>query len=410
MEAIETHVPASTNLISTDPLPQALKAFDPVMGGEGRNADLPLHYGWLADEQDKYEDGGGFAYLGRIGVVKVAGADRLTWLTSLFSQVLTGLGSDGSVEALLLDPQGRIEHQVAATDDGETTWLITDAEKAPALAEFLESMKFMMRVEITDESANYRAISTDNENQQTSDALRTWVDDHGGRVWVDPWPGVVEGGARYFLDEPPKAKHPGSDHDFRLYTVPKGEVGPFVEKATSEPLGLVPVGILAVEAARVSAWRPLIGTEVDERTMPAELDLLRSAVHLEKGCYRGQESVARIINLGRPPRRLVFLHLDGSGEGLPEIGDAVTLNDRQVGHVTSVAEHWELGPIALALVKRNLKEDAQVKVGGVDGAQQVIVPVEGKSDHSPEQRPGAGLRRIPTGKRDIRTVGPGAGK
>lgn len=408
MESIETHVPPASNFLGADPLPPELQTEKLVLAEDGAHAGLPLHYGWLADEQEKFEEGRGFAYLGRIGVVEISGADRLTWLTSLFSQVLTDLGPDRSVEALLLDPQGRIEFQVAATDDGETTWLATALEAAGALAEFLQSMKFMMDVQITDVSANYRALATDSEDPNTFIALAQWSREHGGRVWVDPWPGVTEGGARYFLGEGESERHPADEHRFRLYLLPKDEVGPFVKEATKE--GMVPVGYLAAEAARVDAWRPLASAEVDDRTMPAELDLLRSAVHLEKGCYRGQESVARIVNLGRPPRRLVFLHLDGSGEALPEPGDPVMQGDRQVGHVTSVAEHWVSGPVALALVKRNLKEDAPLKAGGADAGQQVIVPVDGKSDRAPETRPGAGLRRLATDRKDIRTMGPGAGR
>ena len=143
--------------------------------------------------------------------------------------------------------------------------------------------------------------------------------------------------------------------------------------------------------------------------MPSELDWLRTAVHLGKGCYCGQESVARIVNLGKPPRRLVFLQLDGSGEALPEPGAAVEYGGRQVGVITSVARHWEMGPIALALVKRNLDPTAAVMVGGVDAVQELIIPVEGRSDHSPAERPGTGLKKLDAGKRDIRTRGPGAG-
>ncbi len=167
------------------------------------------------------------------------------------------------------------------------------------------------------------------------------------------------------------------------------------------------VGLLAANAERVAAWRPLPGSEVDERTLPAELDWLRTAVHLNKGCYSGQESVARIINLGRPPRRLTFLQLDGSGELLPEPGAVVELNGRQVGVLTSVANHFEMGPIGLALLKRNLDPAAQLQVGGVDALQELIVPVDGRSDHAPTARPGAGLKRLDPGKRDIRTRGPG---
>ena len=129
---------------------------------------------------------------------------------------------------------------------------------------------------------------------------------------------------------------------------------------------------------RIAAWRPRFGTEVDEKTIPHELDWLRSAVHLSKGCYRGQETVAKVHNLGHPPRRLVMLHLDGSDAVLPSEGDDVVLDDKTVGRVTSVGRHYELGPIALAVIKRNTDPEATltVPVGDtiVAAAQEIIVP------------------------------------
>lgn len=389
----------------TQNLPAAVLAKKPVLAPDGAQEGLPLHFGWPADEQDTFERGEGFAYLGIVGVVTVSGPDRLSWLTTLSSQILTGLTPGDSKETLLLDPQGRVTFQMAVVDDGEKTWLLTENRFARELAEFLKSMQFMLRVEVTDVSADYRGVFTAAQDPTLAKAASDWVGEHGGVAWLDPWPGVEEGGARYFL-----GKHPGQNAQFRIYVVPSSQSDPFIRFLEGEGGGrLAPVGLLAAEATRVAAWRPLRGTEVDDRTMPSEVDWLRSAVHLTKGCYCGQESVARIINLGKPPRRLVFLQLDGSVQVLPEPGAPVELNGRQVGVITSVARHWEMGPIALALVKRTLDPEAPLKVEGVDAQQEVIVTVEGKSDHSPEQRPGAGLRRLDPGKRDIRTRGPGAG-
>src|SRR5208282_2421567 len=101
------------------------------------------------------------------------------------------------------------------------------------------------------------------------------------------------------------------------------------------------------------------------------------AVHLTKGCYRGQETVARVHNLGHPPRRLVFLDLDGSADRLPAHGDPVELDGTVVGFTGSAARHYELGPIGLALVKRTVPVDATLLAGsgvGVAAAQEVIVP------------------------------------
>ncbi len=387
-----------------------LQATRPVVAPDGHREGLPLHYGWPADEQDVFEGGRGFAYLGEIGVVTVTGPDRLSWLTTLSSQTFADLKPGDCIESLLLDAQGRVIFQMAALDDGETTWLFTERMYASELADFLQSMQFMLRVEVRNVSQDYLGFLTANQSEASAEHLTQWLQNVGGQAWRDPWPTVVTGGAQYFQGE-----HPGHRTRFRLYVCPKADVDAFVEfMLTSKPAGedeepLQAVGLLAAEATRVAAWRPLRSMEVDERTLPAELDWLRTAVHLEKGCYRGQESVARIVNLGKPPRRLVFLQLDGSAENLPQHGDAVTYQGRQVGVITSVGRHWEMGPIALALVKRNLSPDAQVMAGGVDAAQEVIVPVDGRSDHAPKTRPGAGLKRLDPGKRDIRTRGPGAG-
>lgn len=397
-----SEVEASGALVPQN-LPAALAAKKPVLAPDGPHAGLPLHFGWPADEQDTFERGEGFAYLGIIGVVTVSGPDRLSWLTTLSSQVLTGLTPGDSKETLLLDPQGRVTFQMGVVDDGGKTWLLCEPQFAGELAKFLTSMQFMLRVEITDVSASYRAILTSAQELPAAQHLSDWVRSRGGVTWLDPWPGVEEGGARYFT-----GNHPGQDAQFRIFVVPEDQADPLIQFCGGEG-GLAPIGLLAAEATRVAAWRPLRGFEVDERTMPSEVDWLRSAVHLTKGCYCGQESVARIINLGKPPRRLVFLQLDGSPQTLPQPGATVEFNGRKVGVLTSVARHWEMGPIALALVKRTLDPQAPLKVEGVDANQEVIVTVEGKSDHSPQQRPGAGLRRLDPGKRDIRTRGPGAG-
>lgn len=389
-------------------VPWSVAAADPVLAEDGIFAGLPLHFGWPADEQEAFEEGRGLAYLGQLGLVRVSGADRLSWLTTLSSQIVSDLVPGASKELLLLDAQGRIQFAAGVVDDGDAAFLVTQAEFAERLADFLRSMQFMLRVQVDDVSADYVGFATDNEDQATAALNAVLVDSLGGLVWHDSWPAVVEGGAAY-------ARGPHPESDFRIYVVPSQAADRFVDGFAVDPGrpngepgdGVRMVGLLAAEATRVAAWRPLPGSEVDEKAMPAELDWLRTAVHLNKGCYCGQESVARIINLGKPPRRLAFLQLDGSGEGLPSPGSSVELNGRQVGILTSVATHYEMGPIGLALLKRNLDPAAQLTVDGVDAAQEVIVPVDGKSDHAPQSRPGEGLKRIDAGKRDIRTRGPG---
>lgn len=355
-------------------------------------SDVPAHFGDPVGEQLAYEAGKGVHFAGAVGVVAVAGPDRLSWLTTLSSQVVTDLG-ESSKELLLLDPNGRIQFAVGIVDRAadETAFLFTEPEYAADLAAFLESRRFMLRVEVFDRSADYLAFTAVNSQAQIPD---------GALVWRDPWPGVEEGGARYFT-----GNHPGQAHRISVYAVPMTGAADVIA-AHSTRL----VGTLAAEATRIAAWRPRQSSEVDDKAMPAELDWLRTAVHLDKGCYCGQESVARIVNLGKPPRRLTFLQLDGSLGSLPEPGQPVMLGDRQVGVVTSTARHAEMGPIALAMLRRGLDPAAALTVGDIAAAQELIVPIEGRSDHSPAERPGAGLKRLDSGGRDIRTTGPGTAR
>lgn len=344
---------------------------------------VPAHFGDPFGEQLKYESGAGLAVFGQIGVVKVTGPDRLSWLTTLSSQLLTGLADGNSAELLILSPQGRIEFAAAAVEEtaSETVWLMTEPEESAGLAQYLESMKFMLRVEIEEQSADYVAFGVANfppevlnASSATEDLLATqdFLGTYGVR-WIDAWPNVVDGGAQYFQGD-----HPGVELRQEVFLVRNDEAVDFIEGWLAVPDHVL-VGELAAEASRVAAWRPRKRYEVDHKAMPAELDWLRTAVHLNKGCYRGQESVARIINLGKPPRRLTFLQLDGSLGSIPRPGDKVEWNGRPVGVITSVARHAQMGPIALALLKRNLDPTAQLNVGDIAAAQELIVSVEGRA-------------------------------
>jgi hypothetical protein len=141
------------------------------------------------------------------------------------------------------------------------------------------------------------------------------------------------------------------------FLVPRSEID-----AVADSIGVPLVGHAAFEAARVAARRPRLGFETDHRTIPNELPWLQTAVHLNKGCYRGQETVARTHNLGRPPRRLVLLHLDGA---LPDRGTPVEADGRAVGWIGTPAYHAEFGPIALAVIKRNVPDEQPLVAGGI---------------------------------------------
>jgi folate-binding protein YgfZ len=179
---------------------------------------------------------------------------------------------------------------------------------------------------------------------------------------------VQAGGYQYSAAD----AHPGAEYRWRVALVQ-------ADAAASALSAIDAAGILATEALRIAAWRPRWAGEVDERLLPHEADWIRSAVHLSKGCYRGQETVAKVHNLGHPPRRLAALHLDGSDDVLPAPGDVVLAGEDEVGRITSVARHFEDGPIALAILSRRAPAgDVVVRADGADiaAAQQVIVPAD----------------------------------
>lgn len=328
----------------------------------GADAGTAAHYGDPIHEQRALERGSAVVDLSTRAVVTVSGPDRLSWLSTLSSQQVTGLAAGDSSELLLLDISGRIEQAPAIVDDGETAWLITEASHGPELARWLDSMKFMLRVEILDRTAEFAVLGS---TVPLPDALTGTA-----RVrWQDPWPRLAVGAASYAAV--PEDEHPGRDWSWHLTVVARDELGDVALQAEAEGWRLA--GSWAGEALRIAAWRPRLAREVDAKAIPHELDLIRTAVHLSKGCYKGQETIARVHNLGHPPRRLVFLHLDGSEHTLPAEGSDVLAprdasdpeslaSERPVGTVTSVARHHEAGPIALALVKRKVDPAAQLVV------------------------------------------------
>lgn len=295
---------------------------------EGIDKGAIWHFGEVAKEQRALAEGRAWADLSHRSVIAIKGADRLMWLHSLTTQFLEDLQPGQWREALILDPQGHIEQQLFLVDDGETTYLHLDGEKVTSLMAYLESMKFMLRVEVKDVSSDFAILRAPGKS-----------DDIGGP---------------YAL-------------------VPRAELQETEDAFNSSNLQ---VGMWAIEAERIAQGRARISLDTDYKTIPNEIGALNKAVHMKKGCYRGQETVAKVFNLGHPPRRLVLLHLDGSNVELPKHGDAVYLDGKEVGTLGTVARHYELGPIALALVKRNTPPTSTLTVAGIAASQEILVPVE----------------------------------
>jgi tRNA-modifying protein YgfZ len=345
------------------------------------------HLGNPLGEQRALASGEAVAPLGDRRVLAVTGEDRLSWLDSLTSQSLARLLPGVSTELLVLDPHGRVEHAASVLDDGETAWLIVDAIDAEGLLAWLLRMRFRLRVAPRDASEEYAVLGG------TADAARRLpaaAPAGCALVWHDPWPEVAAGGWGYAPADP----HPGGQRDWAEILVAPSVLEELADAAAAGDRALA--GMDAAEALRIAAWRPRRATEVDERAIPHELDWLRTAVHLSKGCYRGQETVAKVHNLGHPPRRIVALQLDGTGSRLPERGAAVRAGDAEVGTITSAAMHFEEGPIALALVKRGTPVDAGLVIDGPDGPiagmQEVVVPPEAGAAAAVPRLPRLGRR------------------
>jgi tRNA-modifying protein YgfZ len=310
-----------------------------AVAAAGPDAGVVAHYGDPYAEQRALATRWGVVDQSHRGVLRITGVDRLSWLHSLTTQDLEHLAPGAAAEALVLSPQGHVEHQLTLTDDGTAVWAHVEPGTATALLEFLTSMKFMLRVDAQDVSADYAVLKLLGPAVPAADAT--------------PAEARLDAGF-------------GTD-----LIVPRADLAGRV--ADLRAAGAVLGGTWALEALRIAAGRPRLGLDTDHRTLPHEVGWIETAVHLSKGCYRGQETVARVHNLGHPPRRLVLLHLDGSEDKLPAHGDLVLNGGASVGFTGSAARHYELGPIGLALVKRTTPVDATLTVDGVAAAQEVIV-------------------------------------
>lgn len=302
-----------------DRVPSPLLDLPGAVAADGVDRDVAAHYGSFNGEQRTLESGDGFVDLSHRDVVRVTGPDRLTWLHSLTTQHLEALAPKVWTGALVLSPQGHVEHAFWGYDDGDSFTAHTEPGAAAALVEFLDRMRFMMRVEVAE-----------------------------------------------VTDELAVAWRPAVGYEL----VPRDRLSAYAEAAGPA------CGLWAFEALRIARGEPRLGLDTDHRTIPNEAGWIPSAVHLDKGCYRGQETVARVHTLGRPPRRLTLLHLDGSENRLPSVGAELLHGDKAVGFVGTSARHHELGPIALAMVKRNVPLDAQLTVEGMPAAQEVVVDPE----------------------------------
>jgi folate-binding protein YgfZ len=321
------------------------------------DAGVAAHYGDFYAEQHRFVDGG-WVDLSHHDVVRITGPDRLDYLQAMSSQTFAGLETGRHVETLVLSPQGHIEHAFGGWDDGEAFLAHTEPGRGAALAKLIESTRFMMRIE-AELATEYALID----------------DATAGLVLVEraALGTLAAGGGSGAAGV--GAAGDGTGAGGVSGTAGAGDSGGLPGAVGAHPTVArgAPSGVWAHEALRIAAGRPRFGLDTDHRTIPNELGLIGTIAHVDKGCYRGQETVARVHNLGRPPRRLTRLHLDGSVDRLPVRGAEVSADGVAIGFVGSAARHYELGPIALALVKRSTPVDVPLLADGIAASQEVLV-------------------------------------
>ena len=313
------------------------------------------HFGNPLLEQRKLAQKEAFVLRSDQLVLEIVGPDTLSWLHSLTSQNIQNLSPGDSTESLLLTPNGRIEQQlkIIITDSGAL--ILVHKDKIEALIEWLQKMRFRSKVEIS--------------KREDLNCYGSFADLSGyGPTWQDPWSIPSAASVSY-----------NPERRAFLWQEVVCEAEPNLEKA----------GLMAYHALRIAAGRTEI-EDIDERSLPHEYDWLNSAVHLSKGCYRGQESVAKVHNLGHPPRRLALLHLE-QGDMIAASGDEISYQEKIIGHIVAGALHYEDGSIALALLNRNTPYlDLVVHSGEskISATQTMLVPHDaGKAANLP--RPAA---------------------
>ena len=306
---------------------------------------IAWHYGDPHREQRMLVDGHATVDLSNRGVVTISGADRISWLHTLTSQHVENLKAGESALALILSPNGHVEHELHIVDDGTTAWLIVEPGTQTELVDYLRTMQFMLRVEVADVTDEYAVV----------------------------WEPCTDPDADHPTFVIPKV-FAARGFSGREVIIPRAQLDAWLDVAESL------AGSWALEALRAAAGVPRLRFETDHRTIPHEVGWIGPAVHLQKGCYRGQETVARVQNLGKPPRRLAILHVDGSAEIAPQHCDRVFWNDKEIGWVGTGARHYELGPVATAILKRNVPADAELVIrtaeGDVSASQEVVVSAE----------------------------------
>ena len=304
-------------------------------------SDWPASYGDTTAEYLAARGGEGLIRH-RSAILWVDGADAVSYLQGIITQDVEQLVPGDVALSFLLEPRGKLTDVFWILKDEERVGLVTARDRVAATHEALNRWK--IRVE-ADLFADQRAVSEVWGSRAADVVSATGLDVPSG--WVDDGTTLV---ARLGL----------------------GTLPVILIAGDIDATGFVEVGHVAATAVRIEAGAPEMGVDVDEGTIPQESGLVADAVSFEKGCYLGQELVARIDTRGHVNRCLRGVELAEST--IPPIGAVIVAEDREVGAVTSVAESLEIrAPVGMALIRREIDPGAEVTLRWDGGEARAFV-------------------------------------
>ena len=342
------------------------------------DAGAVWHYGDPFGEQRAAKNNSVIIDRSHSNILLITGKDRRYWLNSISSQYVSDLSNSMVTENLILSHHGHIENHWTQTELDKTIYLKTEPWKGTHLLNYLNKMIFWADIRVR--FANMSVLSLLGPGIADSSVLKA--------IGIEKLPNkskalqLSKGGLVWRL--------PGKNIRLDII-VPRNMSVEYIKKITKT--GVRPAGIWTYESIRVESKYPRLNLDADKRTIPHELNWIgiagRGAVHINKGCYKGQETVARVHNLGKSPRMLVILHLAVNANEYPTSGDLIKAKNYIVGRIGTVVEHFLYGPIALALIKTGIHPDTQLFTG-VNFKTQAKIDLDTlpKIDHT------AGLGRI----------------
>lgn len=286
----------------------------------------------------------------------VTGPDAVSFLQGIISQDVEQLSPGAVGRSLLLEPRGKLRDIVWVLRGEDRVGFVSAAD-AQATMEELARWKIRVKADLTMEERPVTAVV----GPRSTDVVRELMAD-------PPQPGSWSAG-------PPLVAAVDLGPQRRYFVV-----GSTVDELVGA--GGVPVGSLAYDAVRIEAGEPRMGVDVDEKTIPQEAGLVADTVSFTKGCYLGQELVARIDSRGRVNRSLRGVVV--ADAVLPPAGATVVHSGEPRGTVTSVAESLHLrAPVGLALVRREVADGDAVTLewdGGSADAEVRALPLDDFSE------------------------------